>query len=399
MSRVLDRRQAGRPGLHAFVCGVSEYPHLPGGGGEPAERSFGLRQLSATATTAFLVYEWLLAADAAGRLPLPLATVHLLLSPSAAERAARPEMAAAGAATATRRSFAADARAWREAAGASDEEMTWFYFAGHGVQRKQRDSVLLLEDFADPLAGGPLVHTVDVNHLVAGMAPPRNPAKRIARRQIYFIDACRMPVGEFQMHEWQNVPDLWLVELNGRDDRATPVFHASLPGTRAFAVGGGQTLFSQALFDCLDRLGAAAPAATDPDPRWRVTMLSLLQSLDAAIAVVNAEHDAEQDFAVEGPMRDVPLVYLPRPPEVEVTLSIAPDAAASLFRIAVADHEDRPAAAVDEPTRHPWQLLLPAGLYAFEARLRQPPHPTFRERRKLAAIALPRSPVELEVAP
>ncbi len=404
MSLVLDARRQGTPGLHAFVCGVSAYNHLPGGSGARADRTFGLQQLSSTATTAFLFYEWLLRADREGRLPLPLATVHLLLSPAAAELAQRPAMTAAGPAgtapgAATRRNFSTDARAWREAAGASDEEITFFYYAGHGVQRKQKDSVLLLADFGDPPAGGPLVNTVDANHLIAGMAPPRNAAKRIARRQVYFVDACRMPVGEFQQHEWQNVPDLWPVELNGLDDRAAPVFHASLPGASAFAVGGGQTLFSQALFDCLDRLGGVPPKAEEADARWRVTTFSLIQSLEGAIAGVNAEHGAEQDFGATGQLRDVPLVFLPAVPEVEVDLRIDPDAAAPLFRVEVSDHEDRPARTIDDPAAGlPWSFRLPAGLYSFDARLRQPPHPPYRDRRrKLATVNLPRCPVKVEV--
>lgn len=398
MSLVFDGRQPGQPGVHAFLCGVSAYDHLPEGDGPRADRTFGLRQLSSTATSAFLFYDWLRRADDEGRLPLPLATVHLLLAPSADEIASRPEMVELGAGAATRRGFAGNARAWREAAGASDDEITFFYFAGHGVQRKQRDAVLLLADFGDPLAGGPLVNTVDANHLVGGMAPPRDAAQRIARRQFYFVDACRMPVSEFQQNEWQNVPDLWTVGLNGRDDRAAPIFHASVPGSRAFAVGNGQTLFSQALFECFDRLGAIPPAAGAEDTRWRVTTLSLVGALDAAIAAVNAEHDAEQGFAPDGQLRDVPIVYLNEIPKSEVVLSIEPGEAASLFDIDVADAEDRPAHSIRGTDGHPWSFPLRAGLYSFEARLRTPPRPPYVDRRRrLAAVGLPRSPVKVEV--
>ena len=57
--------------------------------------------------------------------------------------------------------------------------MTIFYFAGHGVQRTQRDAVLLLDDFGAP-GGESLANTVDANHLFDGMVPPPNFAERCA---------------------------------------------------------------------------------------------------------------------------------------------------------------------------------------------------------------------------
>jgi hypothetical protein len=77
--------------LHAVLIGVSAYPHLPNGGGAPAPKSFGLKQLSSSALSAFRMHEWL--TGAATKLPLPLGSVELLVSPSAGELAAEPRLA------------------------------------------------------------------------------------------------------------------------------------------------------------------------------------------------------------------------------------------------------------------------------------------------------------------
>jgi hypothetical protein len=395
---VLDARQPGKPGIHALICGVSRYRHLGDGGGDAAEKTFGLKQLSSTATTALLFYRWLRRADAEGRLPLPLATVHMSLSPTDEELTRLTELPA-GTSAATRASFVADAKGWRAAAGTSDQEMTFFYFAGHGVQRKQKDAVLLFADFADPAAGGPLVNTADVNQLIAGMAPPSNNAKRIARQQVYFVDACRMPVNEFRHDEWAHPADLWSsFDLPGPDNRVAPVFYSSIPGSSAFAAERAQTLFSVALFECLDRRGASPPPAADEDQRWRVSTFSLISSLDQAISEVNARSGAEQDFAPDGQNpRALTLSYLTAPPNVDVSLRIEPAAAAPLFRVGVTGDDGSSAHEIGDHEPHPWSFQLPAGVYSFSADLRDPPHATFRNRRKLRAVELPRCLVTVEV--
>src|SRR4051794_1449431 len=92
MTLLFDQRDQlqGRPGLHALIAGASFYRHLPGGGGAPAEKTYGLKQLSSTALTAYRVYQWIL--QRKDQLPVPLATVRLLLSPSQAELDAEPGM-------------------------------------------------------------------------------------------------------------------------------------------------------------------------------------------------------------------------------------------------------------------------------------------------------------------
>ncbi|HET6478699.1 MAG TPA: hypothetical protein VFG35_01480 [Actinoplanes sp.] len=64
---------------HALVIGVSAYDHLPSVGAGP----FGLSQLGSTAIGAYRFAVWL--RDHYRNPDAPLATIRLLLSPSAAE--------------------------------------------------------------------------------------------------------------------------------------------------------------------------------------------------------------------------------------------------------------------------------------------------------------------------
>src|SRR5215207_8928348 len=151
MTLILDRRaELDGPGLHALVAGVSRYPHLPGGDGAPAAQALGMQQLTSCALSAFRIASWL--RSRADRLTAPLATLRLLLSPSADEERVEPALrGVADACTfdALRKSIAA----WRTSAQENLHDATVFYFAGHGVQRSKGDAVLLCEDFGNGIGG------------------------------------------------------------------------------------------------------------------------------------------------------------------------------------------------------------------------------------------------------
>jgi hypothetical protein len=75
---------------------------------------------------------------------------------------------------------------WRKDASNNAEDMTFFYFAGHGTQRGSEDSVLMLDDFLTSDAS--LNECFEMHNLRSGMAPtPKRP--NIALTQFYFVDA------------------------------------------------------------------------------------------------------------------------------------------------------------------------------------------------------------------
>jgi hypothetical protein len=393
MTLVLDNTATLQgPGLHALLIGVSRYRHLPDGGGAAAEEPLGLAQLNSTARTADIIYQWLLKADREQRLPLPLATVRLLLSPSDVESDLTPVDPA------TWVNISREAKAWRTSAAASTDEMTFFYYAGHGIERTKGDSVLLAADFGDPDGGAILGRAIDMRHIVAGMAPPIDVARQIATTQLYFVDACRTPASDLRQFEWEEVPKIWSIPNSGVDTRAYPIYYAAVPGATAYALPEKQTLFSMALVDCLDRLGGVGPEGNDP--RWRVTSLSLNDSLEEAIATVNETYShlhPDQTYAPGGQARKVTITYLTQPPEVEVELTLDPDSAAPFYTLEIEDRDFNVVLTREPIGAVPLRERLPAGLYSFHAHP-SAPKPGFRAVKRLESVALPRFPWKAKVS-
>jgi caspase domain-containing protein len=388
MSLVVDRRAAlgDQPSIHALIAGVSKYTYLPGGGGDPTtEFYFNLPQLDSTARTANLICEWLEKADADGRLPLPLGTIRLLLSPSDAE-ADLPKVTEC-----TWPNFSKEAKEWRADAGRNDRNLTFFYFTGHGIEVPPQRSILLMQDYGKP-DGATLDATVDTAHIFLGMAPPPVATlKQMARTQFYFIDACRTPADVPDL-DFDSVRKIWTIATPGVDDRAKPTYFGAPPGAAANALPGKQTLFSEALLDCLNGMGAAGPEGDDP--RWRVNSLSLTEGMTLAIQRVNEKYkdqNAQQSFAPESSSKAT-LVYFSKPPEIEVEMKIDPMAALNLFRFVISDDEDQLVENVEPIDPHPFVRKLPAGQYVFRAQLLNGNHPVYKNRFKSLPVVPPRVP-------
>lgn len=379
MTLVWDARNElqGRQGVHALIAGVSSYRHLPGGSGKLTDDSYGLRQLSSTALTAYRIYRWIL--DRKDRLPLPLATVRLLLSPSATELATEPEMATL-AAPCTRSSFVSAAKQWRDDASSNREGMTFFYFAGHGVQRKVSDAIMLPEDFGDPNEG-PLRNAVPFDNLFHGMAPSSGSMAQIARKQIYFIDTCRDLTQEMRDSEWQEVSGIWRVSLGGLDDRHAPVFFSAIPGSRAYALKGRMTFFGEALLGCLEGAGADTLSQRDSHGRvrWAVSVYPLDEALRGQMAKLNESvrvrrglraDQPDQHYDLTGHVHNLVLHYLDDPPEVDVMLTIKPTDALPFVRLEVTDvHRGSKVWTLEPIDPHPYENKLRAGIYQVNAKI------------------------------
>ena len=401
MALVFDNRhnlQPGESGIHALIAGVSYYKHLPGGDGPPAKHNWGLPQLSATALTGYKIYRWLI--DRRKQLSKKLATVRLLLSPSAAEAPkitegmAEIRQALTGEGVTlidtpspcTLENFTAEARDWREDAisDIDDSNMTFFYFAGHGIQRKNNDPVLLLEDFGNPRAGM-VAKTVEFNALFEGMVPLRDPLRKMARTQLYFVDACRVRPEDLSQFHFPSIADIFDVELGGEDKRSAPVFYATVSNTKAYAKSGQQTLFSEALIDCLDGFAGTATNEEDADgyAKYAVSIYSLAEALNAKMESIRSLN-VDQEFYPTSAGRDDVIVNLTKPPEVECTLHVEPDPAARLVSVNLQDSLGAlvPGWSLAPVDPNPYRGPLRAGFYHLEAKIVNPPQPPYVDRKK-----------------
>lgn len=402
MTLIRDFRPQLGPGprVHAFVAGVSEYIHLPASHQPVTASSFGLRSLTSAARSAYLFFDWL--EKHRDKLAAPVATIHLLLSPSQAELSAEPAMAALGVRRCTRDEFAADYQGWRAMLGPDD--LALFYFAGHGAHRSRRDGVLLLEDFnPDPTKGAILGNAAEVSNLIDGLAP--NPVQPVtAGKQLFFVDSCRVEPKEFAKFEDLRAEPLTQI-LKGAhappDERDLAVFYAAMPGEKAFAVPGERSLFCRALLRCLER-DAAAPA----DHEDEFGQVPWVISADSIHVALRDHFDLLSGSPAEGVQHihyeprakeDLVIRTLTETPKVEVVVEIDPANALAATSVKIVHLETQQTSTLAPPLDpHPWSQSLDGGLYTVhyevvdpatgfvsrpgKAQILRPPRETFKRK-------------------
>jgi Caspase domain len=390
MTLVLDERANLKdgPGFHALIAGVSAYPHLSGGSGTPAVDSFGLRQLTSPALTAHKIYRWLI--EHKSNLPVPLASVRMLLSPSESEKEVEPELDALQVDRCTRGNFVPEVRRWREDAMSHDENITFFYHVGHGIQLSRSESVLFLEDFGAPDA--PLMlNAVSVQHIYNGMAPPGDPQKEMARTQLYFIDASSLLPPAISQMSRLSPPDIFDIALGGLDDRRAPIFYASVPGSLAYAHSKKQTLFSEALLRCLNGEAAVPSDNIHGEVQWGVSITSLMNGLTKIFSDVSEEYGIDQRLSVSGVGSDTIICYLDSPPPVKIILEIDPPSALPFMKIEILDDAGVSIRTISAPiTPHPYIFDLAAGIYIMKATM-DPPVPGLKEVSPKTRLVMPPS--------
>jgi hypothetical protein len=371
--------------LHVLLIGISEYPNLPPGDKPlPADAPLGLSRLSSPALSAFRLYEWMQANRAA--LPLPLGSIKLLLCPSA-EELRDPALKAAhdqGGVyqPCTLDQVQAAAGEWREKASVDPHGMTWFYFAGHGVQRSKNDAVLLLENCGQKF-GSPLQNAIDVNTLFNGMAPSGS-RPNMARSQLYFIDACRVRPDVLKTLEAQNPTQVFPVELSGNDDRLAPIYFATVSGAAALGSRGKQSVFSQVLLQCLEGAGGREVVDTAGNASWTVTTQGLTEAMNSLFSELNAV-GLEQTFMVGGhTQKSVSLCTLPGPPPVDIVFDINPDLARNVSTIRITNLSTGEIQQVNPPGA----IRCSAGHYQFMVGI-SPPHPVYRSPNPAIRTILP----------
>jgi hypothetical protein len=348
--------------VHALLIGVSNYWYLRDD--VPLPRTFGLRPLESASLTVVRVAEWLEKYGLAGR---SLGSCTVLTAPSAIELL-DPGVTAQDS-TCTHADFIREVAAWRLRASQDPSDLAFFYFAGHGVQRQQRDHVLLLQDFGDGV-GGVLSKAFDSTSLIDGMAITAD-YPNMAQSQIYFFDACRMSLEEFTRFakgEPWNFWD-WINSTNEqRSARTAPVLHTATDGSSSFGMSGEQSVFSDALLRCLN--GSAARENGEHEDgrlRWTVSLTSLLQGLAIEIADSNDAWNTAQTFESSGIRDDLVLREVDPPPAAEISVSILPEKACALAALEVLDELEEPRQNVAPVEPNPFVATLPAGYYTVRA--------------------------------
>ena len=393
MTLIRDFRPQLGPGpkVHAFIAGVSEYVHLPAADKLATSATFGLRKLTSAARSAYLFFDWL--EKNRDSLSAKVATIHLLLSPSQAELDAEPAMAALRSPNnlpvraCTRGEFEADYQGWRAFLGPDD--LAIFYFSGHGAHRSRRNGVLLLEDFNPDRNGAILGRAAEVGNVIDGLVPTQT-LPNTARRQIFFVDSCRVEPKEFATFEDLRAPDLVTIPKAGHapaDERDLAVFYAAMPGEKAFAVPGDRSLFNYALLRCLDHDGAAPADHEDQFGQvpWVITADSIHRAMREHFDVLATPppKDGVEPIEVKDGVQhvhyeprakeDILIRTLTEVPKVEVVVEIDPENAIGATTVTIIHMDSQQRSDLPKPlTPHPWSNKLDGGLYSVHYEVADP---------------------------
>lgn len=342
------------PGIHALVVGVSDYTYLPAPEDPPVDESWNFVKLSSPALSAFRIYQWLVKNK--DNLPLPLKSIRLLVAPSAAEQGADADLKNLQAVVPTWDAFHDAVWAWREDAGKNPQDITFFYFAGHGLQRWLDEGLLVLADFARPQTPK-LSRCVSFGDIRAGMAPT-NTYPDIAQTQFYFVDACRVLPSEALNRLINPRPaEIWELELPKADRRAAPVLFSTVDNTIAVGRKGKLSYFAEGLLQAFESGADDADRSSNP-PTWPVTSVTMKTALDRFYT----KHKLGTIYP--GGWVGAPVLrYLKAAPDVDVDINISPVLLAGNCDVALCDDDGLTVKQYPACATLQIQLTVKAGIY------------------------------------
>jgi hypothetical protein len=355
-------------GLHALIIGISEYPNALG-----RPEHFGLHSVDGPAVSAWRFCEILRNPPQGAEWVRPLRTIRLLLSPSAADRAAAPEMDAAMRGpdidAPTLQAVKEAAVAWRKNCEKSDDEAALFFFAGHGLRHQGADCLVCMDFGA---ANSPDNVTLDgcarFGSVFNGMLGPRT-NYAIARRQFWFVDACRVET------EGTDAP------IGAPQDILAPRLEDGLPTDRpglwstggalaAVAAGAnGQTPFGAALIQAVQGAVQGRMAWPPNGPQkdiWPVTGNAIKRAVSAVLS--RDPRTAGQVPTQMGQGGDEPLLTfaINQAPGVKARILVRPpDTRENVksFTLRRVDGPPPDPITVEPFTPHPYEHDLVAGTY------------------------------------
>ncbi|MEZ5360237.1 MAG: caspase family protein [Candidatus Zixiibacteriota bacterium] len=349
-----DVLNTGQPVTHAIVIGIGKYDHLVGGAGNETRLSGGLGQLSSPPISAGKFADWLL--DEFNNPQKPLATVSMLISDVAgpvtyqhAKLAAPVEVSEA-----TIDNVKSAVRQWITYGNDSEENMTIFFFCGHGVARGLVGLTLLLSDYGkDDLQ--PMEGALDFAAMFQGMAQCK------ASQQVYFVDACRK-VCDIAARTTDTGNPIIQDDKNRRyaSPWNTAVYHSALKGEAAYGRKDLPSFFTEELIKALNGL---ASNKRNAEQKWRICTAELLTPINKGLSLLGeassrpeATNSIFEFHELKNEPQALALVYCkPKTKNKEVELRCLKNNALYSSR---------------EPKDEDWQVFVsPGGMYDFEARV------------------------------
>ena len=353
----LLRSKPTKPGTHALVIGIGRYPWLVGGKGKPRfAQNDGMAQLTSPPASARAFATWLL--ETYDNPKAPLASLDLLLS-DAKDQKFKAATGTVEVEAATFDNVSKAIKAWAKRS-TREEDILVFFFSGHGISAAVQ-TTLLCEDYgSDDLA--PLTHAIDFNKLHIGLD------RRPARRQCFFVDACRVATSNI-LETFNSFGQAVVDPLAQHNPKArqAPVFHSTLAGQLAYGRKGKTSYFTEAVLRAFR--GPASDNNLD-GLTWWVQTDALLRALPPLLQRVVEDQEQVLQQAPGTDISNFPLHRLKeRPASIPVDVSCSPDHRTAK---AVLSYSGAGKTLKRKPSPKVWQLDLDEGRYTFQAQVATP---------------------------
>jgi hypothetical protein len=374
-------------GLHVILIGVSAYDPLPSPQPGGLQRPFAATSLDGPARTVAALFDWLTSPKTQLITPIrEIREVTLLASPTAEERDQIRTLANCKAATTE--NVVAALKDWRKAASLNRNHTTFFYFAGHGIQRSATDSVMLLQDFN--LGDTLLEKSISLGNIYGGMGSTRG-LPNLARTQWYFADCCRSAVASLRDYELAATAHVFNVEADLADDRQAPIFQAANSGNETYTLAGQCTAFGSDLLRCLGGVGANR-GRVQGQACWLVNANSLAEGMGYLTEEYNGLMLRRvEKWNLENPTMPISKTFRRTPvttlvsnptlcqladaPAVPCTFQPELSGRSGLIEVELGPTGTRPLPKHNPPFATLDQLILPAGYYELGATLLDAPPP------------------------
>ncbi len=324
-----DRSSKGSA-THALIVGSSHYPYLRDTPDHPKNETFGLDELTSTATGAYRFADWLRkeylkeSLDRREEPVVPLASIRLLLSPTP------KEMVNLGLAkedfddktgTIQRATFPEVERtvlAWYDDCNRRSRDVAILYVSGHGILDGHQITRVLLEDFAE------------TKRCLDGSLDLRNIHEALdyadARKQFVFVNACKtepIPSKYKNPDVLGGRPIIVYESKTYRDPINRCTIYSTRDGDPAYETGDEfGTVFSRALLECLGRFALREHGIHG----WSVAVKDLVEPLQRrTLDIANYKKKVQYVQADTSKcLFKTNFHYTSRPPQIPFHLEIDP---------------------------------------------------------------------------
>jgi hypothetical protein len=344
------------PATHAIVIGVGDYPHLLGGEGLTTEFNDGMGQLTSPPESARHFARWLI--EDYHNPIAQLATVALLVSDATTDQFENPKTHTQHVVKRAEMSIVDPAvRQWKRRGDVTPDNLLVFFFSGHGMAQGA-DSSLLLSDYGaneDNVLSG----AIDFSTFHLGMA------RCSAKRQLYFIDACRVGTDTLMESLGNNGMPIISPAASELRDIESPVFYSTLAGAKAFGRQHKPSSFTEMLLKGLEGGGAH-----DIHEDWRISTTRLKEAIDLYMERAVAAGEKRKQVPPANNLTTFDFHFLQNErPRADVFIGCMPENATALATLNCEPLE----VGIEEPKKRNerasslWQISLKSGSYNFSA--------------------------------